>query len=70
MFRFTEDIETALGTTKRGRDNTAYLVGLIEALDLAGLRKEHEIGQLARILTQFCGPAVPDQDASHSTPDE
>jgi hypothetical protein len=58
MFRFTEDIETALGMTKRGRDNIAYLVSLIEALDLAGLPDEHEIGQLAWILTQFCGPAV------------
>lgn len=70
MFRFTEDIETALSTTKRGRDNTAYLVGLIEALDIADLPDEHEIGQLARTLMRFCGPAVPDQSIGHSTPDE
>jgi hypothetical protein len=63
MFRFVDDIETALNTTKRGRDNTGHLVGLIEQLDVAALPAQHEVGQLAQRLTEFCGPAVPEQDA-------
>ena len=62
MYRFTEDIETALDTTKRGRDNTAHLVSLIETLDLDALPEEHEIGGLAQALTEFCGPPVPASD--------
>lgn len=62
MFRFTEDIETALNTTKRARDNTAHLVALIEQLDPSTLPALHEIGQLAGRLTQFCGPGIPRPD--------
>jgi predicted ATP-dependent endonuclease of OLD family len=68
MFRFTDDIETALGTTKRGRDNTAHLVGLIEALDLDALPEEHEIVKLTEKLRQFCGPVIPDPSAADAEP--
>jgi hypothetical protein len=51
MFRFAEDIETALGTSKRPRDNTAHLVSLLEQLDMDQLPGEHEISQFAIALT-------------------
>ena len=54
VFRFTEDLETALGTTKRGRDNAEHLVRLLGELELDELAEEHEIAQLARALRQFC----------------
>jgi predicted ATP-dependent endonuclease of OLD family len=53
MFRFVEDIETALNTEKQ-RDNATHLVGLIEALDLPQLPPEHEIAQLADALLTLC----------------
>lgn len=59
LFRFAEDIETALGTTKK-RNNAANLVGLVEQLDLDHLAVEHEIGQLATALTGFCAPGTND----------
>jgi predicted ATPase len=69
MFRFTEDIETALGTHKRGRgENAAQLVSLIERLDVGALPEGDEIGLLVRELKRFCGasahPAAPDGEAS------
>jgi putative ATP-dependent endonuclease of OLD family len=53
MFRFAEDIETALGTTKK-RNNAANLVRLVEQLDLDHLAAEDEMTQLAQALTRFC----------------
>jgi putative ATP-dependent endonuclease of the OLD family len=67
MFRFTEDLETALGTTKRGRDNTAHLVGLIERLDLDGLPPDHEVSQLVDSLKRFCAGPVPGPDSTDET---
>ena len=60
MFRFAEDIEAALGTTKQ-RNNAANLVELVEQLDLDQLPAEDEMARLAQALTRFCGtdgPAV------------
>jgi putative ATP-dependent endonuclease of OLD family len=55
MFRFSEDIETALGTEKRSRgENPAHLVALIEALPFDRINDDHEIAQLARELGAFC----------------
>ena len=52
MFRFTEDIEAALGTTKK-RNNTANLVELVEQLDLDQRPEEDEMAQLAQAITRF-----------------
>jgi energy-coupling factor transporter ATP-binding protein EcfA2 len=60
MFRFAEDIEAALDTTKQ-RNNAANLVELVEQLDLDQLPAEDEMAQLAQALMRFCGtdgPAV------------
>jgi predicted ATPase len=58
MFRFTEDIETALGTKKRGRgENPAHLVSLIEALDIGHLPEGNEIAGCLAALDGFCRPA-------------
>jgi predicted ATP-dependent endonuclease of OLD family len=54
MFRFAEDIEAALGTTKQ-RNNAANLVALVEGLDLDHRPPEDEMAQLAEALTRFCG---------------
>ncbi|MHB1860622.1 MAG: ATP-dependent nuclease [Solirubrobacteraceae bacterium] len=54
MFRFAEDIEAALGTTKQ-RNNAANLVALVEGLDLDHRALEDEMAQLAQVLTRFCG---------------
>jgi len=69
MFRFAEDIETALDTEKR-RDNAAHVVGLIEALDVLQLPPEHEIAQLADRLLAFCqrGPATAVDEDEDSPP--
>jgi len=58
MFRFAEDIETALGTTKK-RNNAANLVGLVEGLDLDHLPAEDEMAQLAQAVMRFCGTDGP-----------
>lgn len=58
MFRFAEDIESALGTSKQ-RNNTASLVELVERLDLDHLPAEDEMAQLAQAVTQFCGMGGP-----------
>jgi predicted ATP-dependent endonuclease of OLD family len=63
MFRFAEDIETALGTTKDARDNTAHLVSLIEKLSLGCLDERHEIRRLAMSLARFCAPSPSEFDA-------
>ena len=54
MFRFADDIEAALGTTKQ-RNNAANLVALVEGLDLDHRPPEDEMTQLAQVLTRFCG---------------
>ncbi len=66
MFRFAEDIEAALGTTKQ-RNNAANLVELAERLDLDQLPAEDEMAQLAQALTQFCGMAGRDVGAGAAT---
>jgi predicted ATPase len=60
MHRFIEDIETALGTTKRRRgENPAHLVALIEALDLGELPEDSEVSACMAALAAFCGtPAL------------
>jgi predicted ATP-dependent endonuclease of OLD family len=75
MFRFAEDIETALGTTKT-RNNARSLVELVERLDLDGLPAEDEVAQLAEALKRFCGdgsaietqPATQQQDLGDGHP--
>jgi predicted ATPase len=58
MFRFAEDIETALGTQKRGRgENAAHLVEAIEALNVDQLPTE--IAGCIQALETFCDPASP-----------
>jgi hypothetical protein len=56
MFRFTEDIETALGTQKRRGGNAAHLVELIDELDLDQLDDGSEIALCIAALKGFCGP--------------
>ena len=58
MFRFEEDIETALGTDKRGRENAAHLVSVIEGLDLEAMSEEGEIARCIAALTAFCRGAT------------
>lgn len=56
MVRFEEDIETALDTTKRSRDNLAHLLELIAGLDLDDLADDHEISVCVAALMAFCAP--------------
>lgn len=57
MFRFAEDIETALGTEKRARgENLAHLVAIIEALDMDQLLAQSEIAGFIAALQGFCSP--------------
>jgi len=61
MFRFAEDIETALGTEKRGRgENPAHLVALIEALDVDQLSAQSEIASCIATLDGFSSPTSRD----------
>ena len=55
MFRFEEDIETALGTDKRGRENAAHLVSVIETLNLEAMPEEAEVSRCIAALIAFCG---------------
>jgi putative ATP-dependent endonuclease of OLD family len=69
MFRFTEDIEDALHTTKRGGgENPAHLVGLIEGLGRGGLEADGEVGALARALVEFCDLPSPSAQDDRSAP--
>jgi hypothetical protein len=57
MFRFREDIETALGTEKRAHGgNPAHLVALVEALHFDDLDEGDELRGLADALKQFADP--------------
>ncbi|MFI4989805.1 MAG: hypothetical protein ACHQHO_02660 [Solirubrobacterales bacterium] len=56
MVRFQEDIETALKTTKRSRDNLAHLLEVIGGLDLDDLAYDHEISVCVAALMAFCVP--------------
>jgi hypothetical protein len=58
MFRFQEDMETALGTEKQGRENTAHIVSIIESLDLEAMPEDSEILRCLAALTAFCGGAT------------
>jgi predicted ATPase len=60
MFRFVEDIETALTTEKRRHgENPAHLVRIIEALDIGSLEDDNEIARWNLALETFCTqPAV------------
>jgi hypothetical protein len=58
MFRFEEDIETALGTDKRARENAAHLVSVIESLDFEAMSEEGEIARCTAALTAFCRGAT------------
>ena len=63
MFRFTEDIEDALGTEKRGRgENPAHLAAVIEALNSQQLSTEGEIGLVHHGAS---GLLRPDQQRRH-----
>jgi len=58
LFRFSEDIETALGTEKRGRgENLVHLVTVVETLDSDRLSAGSEIGSCIAALEAFCRPA-------------
>jgi Overcoming lysogenization defect protein-like, TOPRIM domain/AAA ATPase domain len=68
MFRFSEDIEDALGCEKQ-RDNAAQLVAIIDALDLAALADESEMSRLAGTLRAFCNPPPPAPSTEPDRPD-
>lgn len=54
LFRFAEDIESALGTEKRARDNPSHLVETIDGLDLRSLPDDHEVSGCVAALKAFC----------------
>lgn len=62
MFRFAEDIEHALNTTKLGGgENPAHLVAVVEALDFEDLAEQAEMAMLGATLQTFCsGPSSND----------
>lgn len=57
MFRFVEDVETALGAEKRPRgQNPAHLVAIVEDIDIQELGEDHELRLCAAALEAFCRP--------------
>ena len=57
MFRFVEDVETALGAEKRPRgQNPAHLVAIVEDIDIQEFGEDHELRLCAAALEAFCRP--------------